>query len=112
MPFSRLGGSSFVMDDGDANFIRKTHPEDGPPVYVNKMDRESGGKKTLPQNELTRLRTRTGHQILMHKEKAEHLTCPICQMTNHLLSNWNARKYVTKYKQTANEKVNNKMTQK
>jgi hypothetical protein len=38
MPVSRLGGSSFVMDDGDID-----------------------GK-----NELIRLRTRTGHQILMH----------------------------------------------
>ena len=37
-PISRLGGSTFVMDDGD---------KDG-------------------QNELIRLRTRTGHQILMH----------------------------------------------
>jgi len=37
-PVSRLGGSTFVMDDGDA---------DG-------------------QNELVRIRTRTGHQILMH----------------------------------------------
>jgi hypothetical protein len=38
MPVSRLGGSTFVMDDGDID-----------------------GK-----NELIRLRTRTGHQILMH----------------------------------------------
>jgi hypothetical protein len=37
-PVSRLGGSTFVMDDGD-----------------------SAG-----QNELVRIRTRTGHQILMH----------------------------------------------
>jgi len=37
-PVSRLGGSSFVMDDGDVN----------------------------GQNELVRLRTRTGHQILLH----------------------------------------------
>jgi putative chitinase len=37
-PVSRLGGSTFVMDDGDVN----------------------------GQNELIRLRTRTGHQILMH----------------------------------------------
>jgi putative chitinase len=35
---SRLGGSTFVMDDGDAN----------------------------GQNELVRIRTRTGHQILLH----------------------------------------------
>ena len=38
MPVSRLGGSSFVMDDGDVN----------------------------GQNELVRIRTRTGHQILLH----------------------------------------------
>jgi hypothetical protein len=40
-PISRLGGSSFVMDDGDVN----------------------------GDNELIRLRTRTGHQILMHNTK-------------------------------------------
>jgi len=40
-PVSRLGGSTFVMDDGDAN----------------------------GQNELIRLRTRTGHQILMHNSQ-------------------------------------------
>jgi hypothetical protein len=38
IPVSRLGGSSFVMDDGDSN----------------------------GQNELIRIRTRTGHQILLH----------------------------------------------
>ena len=38
LPVSRLGGTQFVMDDGD---------KDG-------------------QNELVRIRTRTGHQILMH----------------------------------------------
>jgi predicted chitinase len=37
-PVSRLGGSTFIMDDGDVN----------------------------GQNELVRIRTRTGHQILMH----------------------------------------------
>ena len=40
-PVSRLGGSSFVMDDGDVN----------------------------GQNELVRIRTRTGHQILMHNSQ-------------------------------------------
>ena len=38
IPVSRLGGTTFVMDDGDVN----------------------------GQNELVRLRTRTGHQILLH----------------------------------------------
>ena len=55
IPYNRLGGSSLVMDDGDGSFIRKTHPEDGPPLYVNKIDREAGGKQTIPQNELLRL---------------------------------------------------------
>jgi len=40
-PVSRLGGSTFIMDDGDIN----------------------------GQNELVRLRTRTGHQILMHNSQ-------------------------------------------
>ena len=40
-PVSRLGGTTFVMDDGDIN----------------------------GENELVRLRTRTGHQILMHNTK-------------------------------------------
>ena len=40
-PVSRLGGSTFVMDDGDKN----------------------------GQNELVRIRTRTGHQILMHNSQ-------------------------------------------
>ena len=41
VPVSRLGGSQFVMDDGDVN----------------------------GDNELIRLRTRTGHQILLHNTK-------------------------------------------
>jgi hypothetical protein len=69
VPYSRLGGSSFVMDDGDPSFLRKSHPEDGPPIYVNKMDKEIGGKNTIPQNELLRFRTRTGHQLLMHNSE-------------------------------------------
>jgi len=40
-PVSRLGGSTFVMDDGDVN----------------------------GQNELVRIRTRTGHQILLHNSE-------------------------------------------
>jgi hypothetical protein len=40
-PVSRLGGTTFVMDDGD--------------IYGN--------------NELVRIRTRTGHQLLMHNSK-------------------------------------------
>ena len=68
-PVNRLGGSSFVMDDGDERFVRATHAEDGPPVYKNKGANEPGGDRTIPQNELMRFRTRTGHQILMHNSE-------------------------------------------
>jgi hypothetical protein len=68
-PFSRLGGSSFVMDDGDDKFIRENHPADGPPIYINKEASQPGGDETIPQNELVRFRTRTGHQILMHNSE-------------------------------------------
>ena len=69
VPFNRLGGSSVVMDDGNDKFIRKTHAEDGPPLYVNKLNGEAGGDETIPHNELMRLRTRTGHQILLHNSE-------------------------------------------
>jgi uncharacterized protein (DUF2345 family) len=69
IPFNRLGGSSFVMDDGDDKLVRATHAADGPPIYVNKEDGEPGGDETIPQNELIRFRTRTGHQIVMHNSE-------------------------------------------
>lgn len=69
IPSNRLGGSSFVMDDGDERFVRETHAEEGPPIYKNKGINEPGGDNTIPQNELLRLRTRTGHQILMHNSE-------------------------------------------
>jgi len=69
VPYNRLGGSSIVMDDGDDNLIRKTHAEEGPPIYVNKEAAEPGGDVTIPHNELLRFRTRTGHQILMHNSE-------------------------------------------
>ena len=66
---SRLGGSSFVMDDGDDKFVRKASAKDGPPEYVAVEQGESGGDKTIPHNELIRIRTRTGHQILLHNSE-------------------------------------------
>jgi len=63
---SRLGGSTFVMDDGDANWLRRTKSTDGPPDYASIDAGETDGDVTLPSNELIRLRTRTGHQILLH----------------------------------------------
>lgn len=65
---SRLGGSTFVMDDGDDNYLRKTAAAEGPPEYVNVHD-ENGGQPSIPHNELVRIRTRTGHQILLHNSE-------------------------------------------
>ena len=63
---SRLGGSTFVMDDGDSNWLRRTASTDGPPDYASIDAGETDGDVTLPANELIRFRTRTGHQILLH----------------------------------------------
>jgi hypothetical protein len=66
---SRLGGSTFVMDDGDDKFLRKTPASEGPPLYAAVEQGELDGDVTLPNNELIRLRTRTGHQILLHNSE-------------------------------------------
>ena len=69
LPGSRLGGSSWVMDDGDDKLIRRTHPSDGPPNYANVEAGDTGGDPSQPHNELVRIRTRTGHQILLHNSE-------------------------------------------
>jgi len=66
---SRLGGTTFVMDDGDDKFLRKTKAGDGPPEYAAIEQGEDGGDPTIPHNELFRIRTRTGHQILLHNSE-------------------------------------------
>ena len=66
-PISTLGGSTFVMDDGDHKYVRKTTADEGPPEYV-KLTTGSGESK-IPHNELVRIRTRTGHQILLHNSE-------------------------------------------
>ena len=63
---SRLGGHSIVMDDGDDKFLRKGHPESTPFEYADIENTEDTGDVTRPANELFRIRTRTGHQILLH----------------------------------------------
>ena len=66
---SRLGGSAFTMDDGDPTLLRsgpatttgaKYYDVESTPKDVSKAD------VTLPFNEHIRLKTRTGHQILLH----------------------------------------------
>jgi hypothetical protein len=68
-PISRLGGTTFIMDDGDDKFLRKTAPTDGPPDYANVIEGDTSGDVTMPHNELFRIRTRTGHQILLHNSE-------------------------------------------
>lgn len=68
-PVSRLGGATFVMDDGDDKFLRKTDPSKGPPDYASVENKETTGDVTRPHNELIRIRTRTGHQILLHNSE-------------------------------------------
>jgi len=63
---SRLGGTTFVMDDGDAAWIRKGSPASTPPDYASIDANETDGDVHRPHNELFRIRTRTGHQILLH----------------------------------------------
>jgi hypothetical protein len=65
VPISRLGGTQFVMDDGDDRFQRKTSPGVGPVEYAD-VNAGEKGIPDLPYNEYTRLRTRTGHQLLLH----------------------------------------------
>jgi hypothetical protein len=64
-PVNRLGGTQFVMDDGDDRYFREAYPTDGPPVYVPNPE----GLTDVPYNEHFRIRTRTGHQILLHNSE-------------------------------------------
>ena len=66
IPVSRLGSSSIVIDDGDDKLIRQGPAKENEYKYVNKEASEGGGDVTIPHNELIRLRTRTGAQVLMH----------------------------------------------
>jgi hypothetical protein len=59
----RLGGTSLVMDDGDASLVRQKPASEGPPEY------KAEGTTNIPANELFRVRTRTGHQILLHNSE-------------------------------------------
>lgn len=69
---SRLGGTTFVMDDGDDKFVRKDTAAKAPPEYVSvEATRDAVGPAghSIPHNELVRIRTRTGHQILLHNSE-------------------------------------------
>jgi hypothetical protein len=69
VPVSRLGGTQIVMDDGDIRYARKKKPSDGPPEYADLLAGEEPETPNIPKDEYMRLRTRTGHQILMHNSE-------------------------------------------
>lgn len=65
---SRVGGTQLVMDDGDDRFVRKTPASEGPPEYADVIKGESGDPR-IPISDYFRVRTRTGHQILLHNSE-------------------------------------------
>jgi hypothetical protein len=66
---SRLGGSTFVMDDGDDKFVREKKPSEAGPKYIPVEQGKIPKDYTMPHNELVRIRTRSGHQILLHNSE-------------------------------------------
>jgi len=68
VPVSRLGGTQFVMDDGDDRYQRATSAATGPVKYADVLAGEKG-QADIPYNEYFRVRTRTGHQLLMHNSE-------------------------------------------
>lgn len=71
VPVSRLGGTTFVMDDGDERYVRATPAGEGPVKYIDVLNAKAGekGQRDIPYNEYFRVRTRTGHQLLMHNSE-------------------------------------------
>ena len=65
---SRVGGTQLVMDDGDERFVRKKPAWEGPPEYADVLKGESGDVR-IPISEYFRVRTRTGHQLLLHNSE-------------------------------------------
>jgi hypothetical protein len=74
VPVSRLGGTQLVMDDGNDRYHREQSAAEGPVKYVDLLDpvnqkKGNTGSATIPASEYFRVRTRTGHQILMHNSE-------------------------------------------
>ncbi len=68
MPVGRLGGTTLVMDDGEDRYQRKKHASEGGQEYADTEAKEKGDPN-IPYNEYFRIRTRTGHQILLHNSE-------------------------------------------
>ena len=65
LPFSRLGGTNLIMDDGNPGLYRTTLAKDGKREYVP----APSGERTIPHSEQFRIETRTGHKIIMHNSE-------------------------------------------
>ncbi len=70
IPAGRLGGTQLVMDDGDDRYIRKKPAGElgVGSAYADVLNKESGDP-TIPADEYFRVRTRTGHQLLLHNSE-------------------------------------------
>ena len=68
VPVSRLGGTTLVFDDGDDRYQRKKPAGEGSVEYADLLAGEKG-QPDIPYNEYFRVRTRTGHQILLHNSE-------------------------------------------
>ena len=68
---STLGGSSLVFDDGDERYVRNSFAQSDAQQYTDLIGEENptSGLKQVPKGECVRLRTRTGHQILLHNSE-------------------------------------------
>lgn len=78
VPISRLGGTQLVMDDGDQRYVRAASASSGPVKYIDLLNQTyvgseekttDTGESNIPYNEYFRIRTRTGHQLLMHNSE-------------------------------------------
>jgi hypothetical protein len=73
VPVSRLGGTTLVMDDGDDRYQRKKSAGElgQGDAYIDILDpnNKEKGDPTIPYNEYFRVRTRTGHQLLLHNSE-------------------------------------------
>lgn len=71
VPVSRLGGTQIVMDDGDDRFHREKSAADGPVKYIDLLENSApnASQATIPYGEYFRIRTRTGHQLLLHNSE-------------------------------------------
>lgn len=65
LPKSRFGGTQLVMDDGDPSTYRKGPASTTKQEYTTRQQ----GDSSIPASEYTRIRTRTGHQILLHNSE-------------------------------------------